>query len=259
MSTGNGERAIRKVLTGVMEYRKIIRERMLQQLKTIKNNPRPKAVFFTCMDSRMMATRFVQAQAGDMFMVRNAGNLIPRANTYGQYGAEVSISTEPAAIELGCVRGGIRHVIVCGHSDCKAMNTLHDLHINLTKVDSNSPLELWLRRNGVLSLEKLEKRMKNPGEPLVFMRELPDYQFRAFIDTKSEWDVKDRLSQINCLQQLENISTHSIIKEHIEKDLLVLNAMWFDVYQGDVYFFSKKQEKFVIIDETTINELLNEV
>ena len=55
--------------------------------------------------------------------VRNAGNLIPHA----QHFQDEYFSCEPAALELGCVVNDIRHIIVCGHSDCKAMNLLYQL------------------------------------------------------------------------------------------------------------------------------------
>lgn len=55
--------------------------------------------------------------------VRNAGNLIPHA----QHFQDEHYSCEPAALELGCVVNDIRHIIVCGHSDCKAMNLLYQL------------------------------------------------------------------------------------------------------------------------------------
>lgn len=58
-----------------------------------------------------------------MFSVRNAGNLIPHA----QHFQDEHYSCEPAALELGCVVNDIRHIIVCGHSDCKAMNLLYEL------------------------------------------------------------------------------------------------------------------------------------
>lgn len=76
---------------------------------------KPKAVFFSCMDSRMLPSRFTQTNVGDMFIVRNAGNLIPHSKWFP---AE-NTTTEPAALELGCVVNNIKHVIVCGHSDCK--------------------------------------------------------------------------------------------------------------------------------------------
>jgi len=83
----------------------------------------PKAVFFTCMDSRMLPTRFTETHVGDMFIIRNAGNLIPHAENF----QDEYFSCEPAGLELGCVVNDIRHIVVCGHSDCKAMNLLHQL------------------------------------------------------------------------------------------------------------------------------------
>lgn len=101
----------------------------------------PKAVFFTCIDSRMIPSRFTQTNVGDMFMgklstnktlcwismllllVRNAGNLVP----HSQHFPDEQNTNEPAALELGCVVNDIRHIIVCGHSDCKAINLLYKL------------------------------------------------------------------------------------------------------------------------------------
>lgn len=57
------------------------------------------------------------------FLVRNAGNLIP----HSQHFADELTMCEPAALELGCVVNDIKHIIVCGHSDCKAMNLLYAL------------------------------------------------------------------------------------------------------------------------------------
>ena len=63
----------------------------------------------------MIPTRFTETCVGDMFVVRNAGNIIPHSRFYPD---EIT-TNEPAALELGCVINDIRHIIVCGHSDCK--------------------------------------------------------------------------------------------------------------------------------------------
>jgi carbonic anhydrase len=55
--------------------------------------------------------------------VRNAGNIVP----HSQHFFDELTTNEPAALELGCVVNDIRHIIVCGHSDCKAINLLHKL------------------------------------------------------------------------------------------------------------------------------------
>ena len=108
----------------------------VKQFESVRENPAPRAIFFTCMDSRILPARynsgssphlifrFTQSQVGDMFVVRNSGNMIPHSNNYGPAGYEVSVTTEPAALELAVKRGKINHVIVCGHSDCK-VSTLH--------------------------------------------------------------------------------------------------------------------------------------
>ena len=81
----------------------------------------PKLVMFSCMDSRVLITRLLQSNVGDMFLVRNAGNLVPHHCTV----SSDSITTEPGALELGCIINDIRHVVVCGHSDCKVCLTFH--------------------------------------------------------------------------------------------------------------------------------------
>lgn len=92
-----------------------------------------------------------------MFVVRNSGNMIPHSPNYGISGYEVSVTTEPAALELAVKRGKIQHVIVCGHSDCKAINTLYNLHKCPTNFDQQSPMDHWLRKHGYSSVNKLLK------------------------------------------------------------------------------------------------------
>ena len=69
----------------------------------------------SCIDSRVIMTRIVQSNVGDMLLVRNAGNVVPHRDIL----QGDAVSTEVAALELGCVVNNIRHVVVCGHSDCK--------------------------------------------------------------------------------------------------------------------------------------------
>ncbi|XP_063234157.1 uncharacterized protein LOC134537538 isoform X4 [Bacillus rossius redtenbacheri] len=104
-----------RILRGIMKYRHTDRKTMVAQFEKVRDHPEPKAVFFTCMDSRMIPTRFTETNVGDMFVVRNAGNLIP----HSQHFLDEITTTEPAALELGCIVNDIRHIIVCGHSDCK--------------------------------------------------------------------------------------------------------------------------------------------
>ncbi|GMR49718.1 hypothetical protein PMAYCL1PPCAC_19913, partial [Pristionchus mayeri] len=251
---------LNKILNGVIRFRQTVRKDLVKQFEKIRDDPHPTAVFFTCMDSRMLPARFTQSQVGDMFVVRNSGNMIPHANNYGPVGYEVSVTTEPAALELAVKRGKINHVIVCGHSDCKAINTLYNLHKCPKSFDPESPMDHWLRRHGYNSLRKLEQRLADEkAGPLEFVSSNPLFSFSAVIDEEGVWNVEDRLSQINTLQQLENIASHGFLNEFLESGKVDLHAMWFDVYTGEMYMFSKPRRKFVLINEDSVSGLEDEV
>ena len=70
---------------------------------------------FSCMDTRVMTTKLLQADDGEMFIIRNPGNLVPHASQFGKD----TISPEPGALEFAILGGGCANVFVCGHSDCK--------------------------------------------------------------------------------------------------------------------------------------------
>ena len=86
-------------------------------------NPKPKAIIMTCVDSRMLPTRITQTNPGDMYISRNVGNIMPHFKHFDPSNP----FPEPAFLELGVEVVNIRHVVICGHSDCKAMGVLQSL------------------------------------------------------------------------------------------------------------------------------------
>ncbi|CAJ0587772.1 unnamed protein product, partial [Mesorhabditis spiculigera] len=251
---------LNRILNGVIRFRQTVRADLVKQFERVRDDPHPTALFITCMDSRILPARFTQSTVGDMFVVRNSGNMVPHAQNYGAAGYEVSVTTEPAALELAVKRGKIRHVIVCGHSDCKAINTLYGLHKCPKTFDAESPMDHWLRRHGYTSLKKLEARLADDkAGPVEYISSNPLFSFSALIDPENAWSVEDKLSQINTLQQLENITSHGFLKEFLENRQVELHAMWFDIYSGDMYMFSKDNRRFMVIDEQTVEALTDEV
>jgi Carbonic anhydrase. len=65
--------------------------------------------------------------------------------------------------------------------------------------------------------------------------------------------------QVNCLQQLQNIASYGFLKKRLERHELHIHALWFDIYTGDVYYFSRQNKCFVDVNEVTINLLEKEV
>lgn len=70
-----------------------------------------------------MQQKYISTRKWSLVVVRNAGNIVP----HSQHFRDEQNTNEPAALELGCVVNDVRHIIVCGHSDCKAINLLYKL------------------------------------------------------------------------------------------------------------------------------------
>lgn len=83
-------------------------------------------------------------------------------------------------------------------------------------------------------------------------------RFSAQIDPENRFGIEDKLSQINTLQQLVNIASHGFLHEFLARNQVHLHALWFDVYSGDMYMFSRDKERFVLIDEESAAQLLTE-
>ncbi|XP_018786492.1 PREDICTED: beta carbonic anhydrase 1 isoform X1 [Bactrocera latifrons] len=248
-----------RILRGIMRYRNTTREQMVKEFQKVRDHPEPKAVFFTCMDSRMIPTRYTDTHVGDMFVVRNAGNVIPHA----QHFQDEYFSCEPAALELGCIINDIRHIIVCGHSDCKAMNLLYKLQDEEYSSQLNrrlSPLRSWMWTHASSSLDHFKAWKKEGMQgPLIFSSETPLRRFVAYIDPENKFAIEDKLSQINTLQQLSNVASYGFLKSRLESHDLHIHALWFDIYTGDVYYFSRGAKRFIPVDESTVGKLTEEV
>lgn len=93
----------------------------------------PKALMISCADSRIVPEQILQAEPGELFVCRNAGNIVP---PFATMNGGVSSTVEYAVAALG-----VRDIIVCGHSDCGAMKGLSDLSL----VSAMPNVAAWLR------------------------------------------------------------------------------------------------------------------
>jgi carbonic anhydrase len=123
-----------------------------------------------------------------------------------------------------------------------------------------SPLRSWLCTNAQSSLDKF-KYLEEVGfdKPLTFSSETPMRKFVAYIDPDNKFAIEDKLSQINTLQQMQNIASYGFLKDRLERHDLHIHALWFDIYTGDIFYFSRGAKRFLPIDETNEDELIKEV
>jgi carbonic anhydrase len=107
---------MRRILEGVLEFQRADFPQEREYFEQLASGQRPEALLITCADSRIEPAKITKTRPGDLFIVRNIGNLVP---IYGD--SEPSVS---AAVEYALEVLHVQHVIVCGHSHCGAMDAL---------------------------------------------------------------------------------------------------------------------------------------
>jgi carbonic anhydrase len=123
---------MKKLIKGIVEFRRTRRESMRETFAKLALGQNPDCLFIACSDSRVAANVFASTDPGDLFVVRNLGNIMP---PFPDNGSAV------AALEFSLEALKVNHIIVCGHSDCGAMRAL----ANQGQNPSNTPLNAWLR------------------------------------------------------------------------------------------------------------------
>jgi carbonic anhydrase len=166
---------------------------------------RPGQLFLTCADSRVVPNMITSSGPGDLFCVRNIGNLVPR---YDAEGPESDASVG-AAIEFAVDVLEVPTIVVCGHSDCGAMKAVLS-----GASEPESRLGSWLRHAGP-SLER----------------------FRGCTTAHEHADVPEveRLSVANVVQQLENLHSYPSVRRAVDRGALKLVGLYFDISAARVY------------------------
>jgi carbonic anhydrase len=109
---------MRKIVMGIINFREHLLPRYEARFRELAEEQAPDALLITCSDSRLLPDVLASVDPGELFVMRNVGNLIPPATVYGDSTGDLS---EASAIEYSVLVLKVRHLIVCGHSQCGAM------------------------------------------------------------------------------------------------------------------------------------------
>src|ERR1041384_7022651 len=112
---------MKKLIQGIIDFRRKLKPEMRATFARLALGQKPDALFIACSDSRVAPNVFASTNPGDLFVVRNVGNIIPPC---GVMGNSVADESEAAAIEFAVTRLNVRDIIICGHSECGAMQAL---------------------------------------------------------------------------------------------------------------------------------------
>ncbi|WP_405790007.1 SulP family inorganic anion transporter [Streptomyces sp. NBC_00029] len=182
-----------------------------------REGQRPSQLFLTCADSRLVTSMITASGPGDLFTVRNVGNLVPLP------GAESTDDSVAAAIEYAVDVLMVDSITVCGHSGCGAMQAL----LSSAPGTPMTPLRRWLK-HGLPSLERMASR----------------HHAWARIAGRLPADAVEQLCLTNVVQQLEHLRAHESVARRLAEGTLELHGMYFHVGEAQAYLLSEGEDFF---------------
>lgn len=202
---------MKKLIEGLQEFQTGYFRSHRELFEELSHGQHPRILFITCSDSRIDPNLITQAKVGELFVIRNAGNIIP------PFGA--ANGGEGAAIEYAISALDIEQVIVCGHSHCGAMK-------------------------GLLKMSSLEEKM-----PLVYnWLKHAEATRRLISDNYSNLEGEELLEVTvaeNVLTQLENLQTYPVIRSRLHQGNLTLHGWIYRIETGEVLEYDGISHDFI--------------
>lgn len=202
---------MKRLIEGLHQFQTSYFSSHRELFELLSHGQHPRILFITCSDSRIDPNLITQAEPGDMFIIRNAGNIIPA------YGA--TNGGEGAAVEYAVHALGIQEIIVCGHSHCGAMKGL----LQLGKLEDEMPAVYeWLKHAEATRRTIRENYQQYEGETLL----------NATIEE-------------NVLTQLENLRTYPAIHSKLHSGQIRLHAWVYHIETGAILEYDAVQGQYV--------------
>ncbi len=205
-----------KLVKGFLKFRTEVFSKKKEFFTRLSENQAPRALFITCSDSRVDPTLLTQTDPGELFILRNAGNMVP------PYGSMQGGST--ATIEYAMAVLKVPHIIVCGHTDCAVMKAL----LNPEEVSDLPAFREWV------------------GQAETTRRLMHEHY--------TDLTGNDRLiktTQENVRSQLDHLRTHPSVALLLRKKQVDLHGWVYSISTGDVWVYDFEFEQFTsLLDET---------
>jgi carbonic anhydrase len=205
---------MRSLVEGIHHFQNHVFGWHRQLFEKLARGQSPTVLFITCSDSRVVPNLFTQTGPGDLFVLRNAGNIIPPYGT--------SNGGEAPTIEYAVSVLGVREIVVCGHSGCGAMQAL----LEPQSVARLPAITAWLAQ--AQSTRRLVQTNYSglSGEALLNVA-----------------------IQENVLVQIEQLETHPVVRESLARGELSLHGWVYKIESGEVFAYSAEERRFIPIVE----------
>ena len=199
-----------KLIRGVHTFQNEYFSSQPELFERLSKGQQPETLFITCSDSRINPNLLTQTEPGELFILRNAGNMVP------PYGA--TNGGESATIEYAVAALGVKDIIVCGHSLCGAMKGLLEPE-SLTELPT---VATWLKQ-----AETTRRIIKD---------NYPGLEDGPLLTATVEENV---------LVQLENLRTHPTVAARLAKGELHLHGWVYKIETGQVFQYDPTEGQFL--------------
>jgi len=206
---------MQKLVEGIHHFQATIFRPQRELFLRLADSQEPEVLFITCSDSRINPNPITQTDPGELFILRNAGNIVP------PYGA--ANGGEGATIEFAVAALGIEDIIVCGHSHCGAMKGL----LNPESLVDLPAMAAWLGHAEATRRIIREKYRDRTGAAVL----------TATIEE-------------NVLVQLENLRTHPAVAAGLAQGKLKLHGWVYKLDTGQIFAYDPSQGQFLPLTET---------
>lgn len=204
---------MKKVVSGIVRFQQNAFAARKALFAELANGQSPEVLFITCADSRIDPNLVTQTEPGDLFICRNAGNIVPPHSK--------STGGVTASIEYAVAVLGVSHVVVCGHTDCGAMkgalnpSALSDLpHVHEWIDHSRAAVEVVKAQYGKAELEELQP-----------------------------------VTEQNIVLQMQYLRTHPAVAARLSSGDIELHGWLYNIESGEVTAYDQDSDSFVEISK----------
>lgn len=199
-----------KLVEGFKKFQSDVFNAKRELFTKLSEGQAPRALFITCSDSRVDPTLLTQAEPGELFILRNAGNIVP------SYGGGV-IGGNTATIEYAVAVLGVKHVIVCGHTDCGVIKAL----LHPESVKDLPAVRSWMEQAETTRRIVEENYADRTGDELLI-----------------------KAIQENVRVQLDHLKTHPTVAVRLRRGGLTLHGWVYSISTGDIWAYDEGKGLF---------------
>ena len=203
------------LINGVRSFQQDSYPELETLFRDLSGGQRPHTLFITCSDSRVDPSLITQSQPGSLFVIRNAGNMVPPYGT--------APGSEAGSVEYAISVLGVQQVVVCGHAGCGAVAALRD------GVEGCPAVAQWLSHG------RATQALMDAQRDQLSSDELLNYGIEQ-----------------NVLMQLQHLRTHPAVALALARNAVQLSGWVYDIGSGEVRVHDPGVDRFVPISEQTI-------